>query len=168
MRITLEPFTLADSNRLIQWINSEEELIQFAGPYFTYPLTEVQIENYLKLPNKDAFKVIQADTIEVIGHGEINQTSEVPRLARILIGRREHRGKGLGKELVLALLNKAFSICDSDRIELNVYTWNTAAIACYESVGFVLNPGKEAEVMVNGKRWQSINMAISRERFNSQ
>lgn len=69
--IKLEPFTRTDFNRLISWIDSEEFLIQFAGPIFTFPLTTEQLELYITDKNRFPFKVIKPETGVVIGHSEI-------------------------------------------------------------------------------------------------
>ena len=45
--LKLEPFTTNDFSRLIGWIDTERELIQFAGDLFTYPLSENQLHAYL-------------------------------------------------------------------------------------------------------------------------
>jgi len=37
--ITLEPFDREDFERLINWVDNEEILVQFGGPIFSFPLT---------------------------------------------------------------------------------------------------------------------------------
>ncbi|MCP9228576.1 GNAT family N-acetyltransferase, partial [Bacillus mycoides] len=44
--IKLKQFTRSDFKQLINWINSEEFLIQWSGNAFTYPLNEQQLEKY--------------------------------------------------------------------------------------------------------------------------
>ena len=51
--IRLEPFTNNDFLRLINWMCSERELVQFAGPIFSYPLTENQLAEYLNKEELD-------------------------------------------------------------------------------------------------------------------
>ena len=55
--VTLDKFTNTDFASLKQWIKSEEELIQFAGTIFNYPLTDSQLENYLKQKDLEPFKI---------------------------------------------------------------------------------------------------------------
>ena len=57
--IKLEPFTKIDFNRIISWIESEEDLIQFAGPAFIFPLTEDQLYKYLENQNTNAYKIVE-------------------------------------------------------------------------------------------------------------
>ena len=45
--IKLVQFENTDFDRLISWVYSEEFMIQFAGPIFTFPLTTEQLELYV-------------------------------------------------------------------------------------------------------------------------
>lgn len=160
--IKLEPFTKVDFNRLISWIDSEEDLIQFAGPAFTFPLTEYQLQKYLENKNSKPFKIIEQSSQKVIGHCEIYLAETSAKLCRILIGEKSFRGKGLGLEIVDRLLEKCFKEFNYSLVELNVYDWNTGAIKCYKKAGFVVNPQKSKTIEVNNKTWTSINMFIKK------
>ena len=160
--IKLEPFTKDDFIRLISWIGNEEELIQFAGPTFAFPLTEDQLQKYLENQNTNAFKIVEQSSQKIIGHCEIYLTETSAKLCRILIGEKSFRGKGLGFELVNIMLDKCFNELNYYLVELNVYDWNTSAIKCYEKAGFIVNPEKTKTIEVNGKTWTSINMFIKR------
>ena len=45
--LRLEPFTPDDFSRLIRWVDTKIELVQFAGDLFTYPLSKDQLQAYL-------------------------------------------------------------------------------------------------------------------------
>ena len=60
--IKLKQFTRTDFKQLINWIDSEEFLIQWSGSAFTYPLNEQQLEKYIESANTLAFKVIDEET----------------------------------------------------------------------------------------------------------
>lgn len=157
--IRLEPFTQVDFKRLISWIDNEELLIQFAGPIFTYPLTEEQLQSYLEDENRFAFKVIDTNSGHTIGHAEIYRTeNNTAKICRVLIGDQSLRGKGFGEELIRELVSFSIKNLPGTTVELNVYDWNTAAIRCYEKVGFVMDPEKFTIMTVEGKTWKSMNM----------
>jgi len=69
--IRLEKFDKDSYADLISWINSEEELMQFAGPSFNFPLTNEQLETSLSDTNRFAFKIVNNKTNTSIGHSEI-------------------------------------------------------------------------------------------------
>ena len=135
--IKLEKFTEKDFERLISWIENEENLVQFSGPIFKFPLTKEQLKEYLYTENIISFKVINLDTNEIIGHSEIykSEKNEV-KLCRILIGEENQRGKGFGKKIINELVKYSFEKLNAEKVELNVYTSNTAAIALYRKAGF--------------------------------
>lgn len=140
-------------------MTSEELLVQVAGPIFTYPLTEMQLFTYLEDNNRYPFKVVDADSGETIGHAEIYRHGEnAGKFCRILVGDENHRGKGIGQEIISQLLTYSIDRLKMQEIELNVYDWNTSAIRCYEKVGFKLVPGKYTTIDVQDKTWKSLNM----------
>ena len=138
--IKLENFTSKDYLRLINWINSERELIQFAGPIFSYPLTEKQLSEYTEKENLFPKKIVDIKSGKIIGHCELNFLNEFPRLSRILIGEQNFRGKGLGKQLVKIMISEIQKIQPTEIIELRVFEHNINAIKLYEKMGFIIKP----------------------------
>ncbi len=91
--IKLEPFEIDNWVYLQKWIANEAELVQFAGPVFSFPIDKNQVESYLSNPNRTVFKIENGS--EVIGMAEISDGGgSVAKLARILIGDKLMRGKG--------------------------------------------------------------------------
>lgn len=164
--VTLEQFDENDFERLISWVDTEEMLVQFAGPLFSFPLTIEQLQEYKNDKNRHLFKVIEPDK-HVIGHAELFQSDDekTVRICRVLIGDKTKRGQGIGQQIINELLNISFVKLDKENVELNVYDWNISAIKCYEKVGFAVNPNKTFESEVNGDVWTAINMAIDKEHW---
>lgn len=161
--IHLENFAEQDFGRLIEWVDSEESLVQFAGPIFSYPLTPAQLSIYLQDPNRKAFKVRDNESGKIIGHAELYLTSEDSvKICRVLIGEENFRGKGLGRQIVRSLIDKAFQYTSVRRIELNVYDWNKQAIQCYLQEGFQIQDSPANTIQVKGKVWYSLKMTLFR------
>ncbi len=138
--IKLEPLKRSDFKQLINWINSEEFLIQWSGNAFTYPLNDQQLEQYIESTNILAFKVIDEDSKEVIGHislGQIDNINRSARIGKVLVGDTKMRGRSIGKHMMKAVLHIAFGELKLHRVTLGVYDFNTSAISCYEKIGFV-------------------------------
>lgn len=138
--IKLEPLKRSDFKQLINWINSEEFLIQWSGNAFTYPLNDQQLEQYIESKNTLAFKVIDEDSKEVIGHislGQIDNINRSARIGKVLVGDTKMRGRSIGKHMMKAVLHIAFEKLKLHRVTLGVYDFNTSAISCYEKIGFV-------------------------------
>ena len=145
VEIALRSFERSDSARLIGWIKSPEFLVQWAGPTFSHPLDEAQLEEYLKgsegdQPRRRIFKAVEANTNEVVGHidlDHIDLQNKSARICRVLVGEHSARGKGIGTQLVDKILEIGFEQLGLHRIELAVFDFNEAAIRCYEKCGFV-------------------------------
>ena len=72
---------------------------------------------------------------------------------------KEYRGKGFGKELMRKALENAKEK-GLERIELEVYTTNTAAIHLYESFGFEVEGKKRKVRKLDGEYYDNLIMAL--------
>lgn len=158
--ITLEPFTADDFDRLISWIKNEEDLIQFAGTYFSYPLTKSQLDRYIASNDRKPLKIILTESGETIGHCELNFSDKFPRLSRILIGQKEIRNKGIGLRIVNEMVALIKQSSPSDIVELIVFDWNLNAINCYKKAGFYIRDNWEDIVSINNKQWRAVSMYL--------
>lgn len=165
--ITLLQFEKSDFPLFKSWIRSAEELLQFAGPYFSFPLTDYQLEKYIQDPKRNTFKIIDTATKEIIGHCELSFERDIPRLCRILIAKSSERNKGYGRSTVNELLKLLFTEGNYEIADLNVYDWNHNAIRCYEAVGFRINENIISEVTIGNETWKSLNMNISKSDWKS-
>ncbi len=163
--IRLEKFDRDNYADLISWVDSEETLMQFAGPAFKFPLTPEQLDISLNDKNRIAFRIVSNKTNLSIGHSEIYLSGNSAKIGRIIIGDKKQRGKGLGKQIVNLLLDYIFSRLKIVQVELNVFDWNTSAIKCYEKVGFTINPDKKLERRIKNETWTAINMTIDRGKW---
>ena len=138
--IKLESFKKSDFKQLINWINSEEFLIQWSGNAFIFPLAEQPLEKYIESANTLACKVVDEETSDVIGHislGQIDNINKSARIGKVLVGNTKMRGRSIGKHMMKAVLHIAFDELKLHRVTLGVYDFNTSAISCYEKIGFV-------------------------------
>ena len=139
--VELEAFGRGDFDRLIGWVGSAEDLMQWAGPIFRWPLDQAQLERYLAPaeaaePSRRIYRAVDAG--EVVGHVELNAIERAHRsatLSRVLV-RPGLRGRGTGAAMVRRLLAVAFDEMHLHRVDLFVFDFNASAIACYEGLGF--------------------------------
>ncbi|MCU7494870.1 MAG: GNAT family N-acetyltransferase [Ignavibacteria bacterium] len=161
--IELRKFTRGDFSGLIGWIRSPALLYQWAGTIFTFPLTVFQLENYLHEAevteaSRLIFTVEDSLSKKRIGHIELNSIDRKNRSAcicRVLVGPETLRGKGIGQEMIRKILDIGFKELDLHRIELNVFDFNTSAIACYEKAGFI-REGLHRDVRKIGNEYWSL------------
>lgn len=156
--IKLEPFTKEDFQRLINWIDSERALIQFAGPIFSYPLTTKQLEDYGNKEGLEPKKIIDIETGNVIGHCELNFQNEYPRLSRILIGDKNYRGKGLGKHIVRLMIQEIKNKVAVEKVDLRAFGWNENAVRLYKNEGFEIQTEVTGQFKFHDESWTNLYM----------
>lgn len=161
--IHLEKFDKTDYDRLIRWIDSEEAMVQFSGPMFSYPITEAQLQAYCNAANRLAFRVVETSTNTVIGHAEINNIdikNSNARICRILIGDTNKRNKGYGKAIIRQLVSIGFEQLKLHRLDLGVFDFNLSAIKCYQQCGFTIEGLLKDNYKVGDVYWSTYNMSI--------
>ncbi len=161
--IRLEKFEKNDFNRLINWIDSEESMVLFSGPIFDYPITHVQLDEYINTDNRLTFRVVDINSSKIIGHAELNNIDLInknARISRVLVGDKQDRNKGYGKAIINELVNMGFKELKLHRLDLAVYDFNKQAIKCYVDCGFEIEGLFKDNKKVGNKYWSTYNMSI--------
>ena len=166
--ICLEKFDKKFYSELIDSIKNAKELMQFGGPEFNFPLAKEQINKTLSDENRIAFRVANSSDGKTIGHCEIYFKDDSAKLGRILIIDENQRGKGIGEQMVVLLLEYILENRKERNIELNVFDFNVGAIKCYEKVGFTINPEKKLIREVDGETWTALNMVLNLEEWKNK
>lgn len=96
--IHLEKFEKTHYSELIDSVENAKDLMQFGGPEFTFPLTEIQIDKTLSDESRIAFRVANISNGNTVGHCEIYFYDGFAKLGRVLIMDRNQRGKGIGEK----------------------------------------------------------------------
>lgn len=90
--------------------------------------------------------------------GELTLRFHADRAALGMVVAAAHRGRGIGRELLVRAIAKARERVVS-HIELAVYAHNTAAIALYRSLDFLESGPCAVEVRSDGQRWEALPMS---------
>jgi ribosomal protein S18 acetylase RimI-like enzyme len=101
------------------------------------------------------------DSGEMVGHVsvEANRHHRVANIGRVAIAP-DRRGGGLGAALMRATVSHGFDTLGMHRMQLNVYTFNVAAIACYRSVGFVVEGVSTDSTRGSAGYWDGLAMSL--------
>ncbi|GAB6262142.1 GNAT family N-acetyltransferase [Photobacterium sp. CCB-ST2H9] len=156
-RYQLEPFTPQDYSLLIDWIADEEFNLLWGGPVYQFPLTVDQIEHHVSRPEIHPFLFHVAGQVK--GYVELNQKHPKRcRLCRVLIVNESDRGKGYGRALVEAALEKARVEFGAEEVSLAVFEHNFSAVSCYRGAGFDIYQADQAIRVFEGQPWTLLQM----------
>lgn len=152
--------TERDFSGITKLITSREELFR-VYPNGTYPFTESQVK---VLAQRRRELTVAIDGDEVIGFANLYDDKQK---AWIFIGnviiKPHHRGKGLGKEIVTYMLEKAFNKYNLPEVRISVFSDNIPALLLYSDFGFLPYDIEERSGS-DGNRTALIHMKIAHSR----
>jgi RimJ/RimL family protein N-acetyltransferase len=166
--IELKPFERSDFNTLIRWLPSEEFMIQACGRTFQFPLTNEQLEHYIRgaeeVPaERMIFKAVDTANNKHIGNitlERIDRKNLSASVACVLIGDDAYKGKGICKIMMQKIISTAFDKLGLNKLTLNVYDFNLTAIKCYQSTGF--NETGRMNVKFGEREYVNIKMELEK------
>jgi len=161
--VSLRPLTRADCGRIVDWIASEDDLYQWSGPAdFAWPLTVDQLQADLARPGVGRMLMAATDADGALaGHVKLQIVAHhrIGHVGRVLVAP-DRRGRGTGSALMRAVVALGFDELQLHRLQLGVYTFNHAAIACYRGVGFAVEGRLRDSTLGSGGYWQGLTMSM--------
>ncbi|WP_421836806.1 GNAT family N-acetyltransferase [Novosphingobium sp.] len=164
--LKLVPFSQAHFETLGSWFFSEADLVQWGGPFVTFPLDAGQLgamlaEAAASPPTRVCWMVESDGT--AIGHAQLglDWRNGVALLSRVAIAP-QARGLRLALPMLRLVVDKAFAKAEIARVELKVYTWNQPAIRVYERLGFRMEGIRRSSARVGKERWDTAIMGLLR------
>jgi hypothetical protein len=97
----------------------------------------------------------------MVGHVsvDVNRHHRLANIGRVAVTP-DRRGSGLGTALMRATVRRGFEDLGLHRLQLTVYTFNTAAIACYRGVGFVVEGMARDSTLGSTGYWDGLTMSL--------
>jgi RimJ/RimL family protein N-acetyltransferase len=161
--LSLRPLGPGDCERLLRWIETEDDLYQWSGARsFSWPLDRGQLLRDLDASGgpRMLFAAVAEDG-ELAGHVmlDCNHHHRHGLIGRVAIAP-DRRGRGLGSALMRATVRHGFDELGLHRLQLAVYTFNATAIACYRSVGFVVEGESRGAARGSFGYWNALTMSL--------
>ena len=119
---------------MMGWFSSEEEVLDWAGPNFSYPYDAKSFRQDLKLEKFNSFALV-SDEGDLLAFGQYYLRLGQCHLARLAVAP-IHRRKGIVFELIDQLSKVGMQQLDVEHCSLFVFWNNTGAISAYEKHGF--------------------------------
>jgi len=122
-----------DFEEICSLVKSREEMF-LLFPKGNYPFTVAQLR---ELSKERIELTVVVDKCEIIGFANIynHEENKYAFIGNVII-EEEHRGKGLGAEIVSYMLNQAFTKYGLPEVRISVFSENTPALLLYTGFGF--------------------------------
>ncbi|MDR0570367.1 MAG: GNAT family N-acetyltransferase [Clostridiales Family XIII bacterium] len=166
-RVCLSPVSRDDAPVYARWMN-DRGVTDFLGN--TWMLLDVEkekeiLEGFLK--DQYVFAIVKREGEELLGNINFFALNHVHRSAHcgLFIGEPERRGLGYGREALELLLGFGFGALNLNNVMLEVFSFNKAAIACYEAVGFKRIGARRQAYFLDGVYHDEIYMDILADEF---
>lgn len=173
-RICLREYRSEDFSAISAWIN-DESTTRWMSTRFWPPQTAVDVQDYLSRmlqSSPNAYNFVIADLADESYIGQLDMFRVDWRLRQgeigLLIAKAEKRGQGCGQEALRLFERFAFQNLGLERLEMEVFMENKAALACYEKVGFTLEGVKRHAYWADGRFGDVGVMSILREEYLSR
>ena len=170
-KLRFRPIEREDLKLLHEWEN-DFELIMYSRSkpmnFVNMAQLEKQYEEWVKDEKELRFIVELIDSKEAIGIARLRRedwgnvkTAEVGTY----IGKKELWGKGLGRQITVALLEMSFNQLNVERCEAWSVEYNHRAHKALEACGFKKGGVMRQAAFVNGRRWDGFHFDILRDEY---
>ncbi len=165
----IRPLTREDFATILTWFPDEAALVQWGGPDVRFPLDAAQLEQPLEESTRQPpARLIWVGELEtnLIAHASValDWRHGVARLGRVCVDP-AYRGRGLAVPFLSQIRDIVFGMPEFERLELNVYAFNHAAIRAYLRLGFVEEGVRRSSVRVGQTRWDTTIFGLLRSEW---
>jgi RimJ/RimL family protein N-acetyltransferase len=165
-KVVLAPLTEGDLPDLFRWINERND-VRHNAPYkpVSYSAHRRWFEAIQQRRDVVLLGIRLAKTDVLIGTCQLHSIHPVHRSAelQIRIGEACERGQGYGTEAMRLLLDHAFGDLNLQRVGLQVFATNEAAVGAYKKSGFVQEGILRKAAYIDGRYVDVIVMSVLRE-----
>lgn len=158
---------------VLSWVSNEAEVVQWAGPLFSWPLTQVHFRKHLEASNSEPPTLYPFGLYhrsKIIGYCELsnhNRRCDSALASRVIISPRR-RNKGCCQFMLMKLLEFGFDEIGLNKVGLGVFDFNKPAIKCYKNAHFVHEGTLRQSTKVNGSFWNCHLMGILQKEWRAE
>jgi diamine N-acetyltransferase len=170
-KLRFRPVEREDLKLLHKWENDFELIMYSRSKPMNFVNTaqlEKQYDEWVKDEKELRFMVELIDSEEAIGIARLRReewgnvkTADVGTY----IGKKELWGKGLGRQIIVALLEMSFNQLNMERCEAWSVEYNHRAHKALEACGFKRGGVARQAAFVNGRKWDGYHFDILRDEY---
>ncbi|NLC68806.1 MAG: GNAT family N-acetyltransferase [Clostridiaceae bacterium] len=162
-----------DMDTIENWFNN----VEFLRYYDMLPAipksrgeVEKMIKDYQDSQERFIFAIREKKTGKIIGIAGFDEIISSNGTATVFIGIGDEsfKGKGLGRETMLLLIDYGFNEMNFHRIQLNVISYNEVAIKMYEKLGFAREGTYREFISRDGKRYDMYLYGMLRSEWEAR
>jgi ribosomal protein S18 acetylase RimI-like enzyme len=146
-QLTMQPASTADVDLLMGWFDDESQFRRWGGPSGRYPYDRAQFLSDIRWDEIPSIAALDAAG-HFVAFGQYYVKYGRCHLARLAVTP-ARRGQHIGRRFIGALLPMA--IADTGLAEASLYVLgdNVAAMRCYRSLGFEVQPDPGPPIVEN-------------------
>ena len=169
--VILRAIEAEDLTLIQQWANDPFIQRQLGGWHF--PTSMADQEAWLKelsCHSRDQRFAVDLKGVGLIGTANIVSIDWKNRTAfhGMLLGRREHHQKGLGRDTIMAIMRYAFDELGLEHLDSDIIEYNSASLKVYvDRCGWEIQGTKLDWYYRNGQRWNKIIVGMSAVRYRT-
>lgn len=169
--VKIRHITEADTANIVKWRNTPSVYEHFI---YRTPLTEEAhlnwLHNRIETGQVAQFIIVDTESNTDVGSVYLRDIDNDNRKCEygIFIGESSCRGKGIGSAAAKLALDYAFKELNMNRVFLRVFADNIGAIKSYEHAGFKYEGTFRDDVIINGKPYDMIFMAILKSEWEKE
>lgn len=169
--LRLRPVEKEDLKLLHEWENDSETMMYSrSNPMNAITMTQAEqrYEEWIKDEKETRYIIELRKTKEPIGMARLEHVHWINVKTfdtGTFIGKKELWGKGIGKQITMALLEMAFQHSNAQRCEASSVAYNIRAHKVLQECGFKHSGTSRQAHYVNGKVWDNYHFDILREKY---
>lgn len=167
-RVYLRAIEEADADVCYEWISDPEVRLRLGRGH--RPNTVKTSRDFIAgvdWASRQMFAILTHPDEAYVGNIELFDIHPVHRTAEIgiVIGRAEHRGKGIGREAMRLLIGHAFRSLNLHKVYLRVHETNERGIKTYGALGFRQEGCARQQLFVDGRYIDELRMGLLASEF---
>jgi len=171
--IGVKPYEPAHAHNIAKWLSKDPVELFSTSSSLQFPVSAESFEEYRLRSGSlsDAHQFLAVYHLASglhIGHFEvkaINTRHAIGTLAHVLMGNKEFRARGLGKELCELMVRYGFITLGLHRLSISVQVSNRVAVATYVMGGFRLEGVIRDVLQYEGRRYSIYQMSLLRSEW---
>lgn len=164
------PLDFIHAEYIVKWRNDPDvSFYLFSNDILTLESQRRWFEIYRNSNSRKEFIIYTLDNNIAIGNIGLTgiDMHNLKAELTIILGEKEHRGRGFGEEALRLIMSYAFQDLMLNKIALKVFKYNESALKLYNKAGFKLDGILRQDIYKNNQFNDVLEMSLLKEEWNN-